>query len=92
MKIKTFGLDMPPPNTEVLFIDFANLEEIHRYHPNSLALTLGKKLVEQMGGKIKVNSRGTVFTVSFKIASDTNSSIDFSKSLSSLPRSERVSR
>lgn len=93
---------MQKQNTSGLFIDFMNLKDSAQYHANSLALTLCKKLIEQMGGVLKLNTRGNTFKVTFQTACDLREEfndgsdriIGNNKSISSISfpsQSERVS-
>jgi light-regulated signal transduction histidine kinase (bacteriophytochrome) len=70
MKIKSMGIGLRSQNTGALFIDFGSLKDGTKYLPNSLELSLSRMLIEQMGGKVRLNSRGTNFTISFITACD----------------------
>ena len=71
MRIKDSGMGISPENLSRLFLDFHRLEE--HQHSNfkgtGLGLSICKRLIELMGGFVKVESEvgvGTTFTVNIR--------------------------
>ena len=71
MIVKDFGCGMSNESLSKLFINFNKLEDNASINKNGvgLGLSISKKLIEQMGGKVTVESAlglGTTFTINFK--------------------------
>lgn len=86
LSIQDFGIGIPEDKISSLFINFGNLEEHQKTNPTGrgLGLSICKSIVEQMGGRVLVESelgKGSTFSVTFKVMYQINDSID--KSLSS---------
>jgi len=71
MIVQDFGCGMSQENVNKLFLDFSKLEDNSgmNKHGVGLGLSICKNLIEQMGGKVNVDSKinqGTTFTINFK--------------------------
>jgi signal transduction histidine kinase len=71
MIVQDFGCGMSQENVNKLFLDFSKLEDDSgmNKHGVGLGLSICKNLIEQMGGKVNVDSKinqGTTFKINFK--------------------------
>lgn len=72
IKIKDTGIGIPPEGISKIFEEFRQVSEglDRKFDGTGLGLTLTKKFVEVLGGKIQVESevnKGSIFTISFPI-------------------------
>lgn len=72
LSIQDFGIGIPADKLNNLFINFGNLEEHQKTNPQGrgLGLSICKSIVEQMGGKVIVESelgKGSTFSMTFKV-------------------------
>ncbi|MGQ9642613.1 MAG: response regulator, partial [Ignavibacterium sp.] len=72
IKIKDTGIGIPPESISKIFEEFRQVSEglDRKFDGTGLGLTLTKKFVEVLGGKIQVESevdKGSIFTISFPI-------------------------
>jgi PAS domain S-box-containing protein len=72
IKIKDTGIGIPPESISKIFEEFRQVSEglDRKFDGTGLGLTLTKKFVEVLGGKIRVESevnKGSIFTISFPI-------------------------
>lgn len=72
IKIHDTGIGIAPENIEIIFKEFRQISEGYArdYEGNGLGLTIAKKMVELMNGKILVNSelnKGSTFTIRFPL-------------------------
>ena len=72
IKIKDTGMGIPPESISKIFEEFRQVSEglDRKFDGTGLGLTLTKKFVEVLGGKIQVESevdKGSIFTISFPI-------------------------
>ena len=78
------GIGIPPDKLEVIFDDFeqAEVATTRKYGGTGLGLGIARRLVEVMGGKLKVESRvGEGSTFSFNLALPESSAISAAQSL-----------
>ena len=72
LSIQDFGVGIPQDKLNSIFINFGNLEEHRKSNPSGrgLGLSICKSIVEQMGGKVIVESelgKGSIFSMTFKV-------------------------
>lgn len=72
LSIQDFGCGIPPDKLDKLFINFENLGANAQHNPygRGLGLSICKKLIEEMGGDVKVTSiegEGSTFSMVFKV-------------------------
>ena len=77
IRITDRGCGISPENVKRLFLDFNKLEESALQNKNGvgLGLSICKMLIEQMCGRVDVDSKlgeGTTFTITFKTACAVN--------------------
>ncbi len=80
IKVIDTGIGIPKKNRELIFEDFRQLSEglNRKYEGTGLGLSLTKRFVELLGGKIKFKSvinSGTTFSICFPVLDSTNKSI-----------------
>lgn len=81
IKVQDTGIGIAPENIEVIFKEFRQISEGYSrdYEGNGLGLTIAKKMVELMNGKIIVHSqlgKGSTFTVRFPLVARKKLTID----------------
>lgn len=72
LSIEDFGCGIPQDKIDKLFINFENLRQDVEHNPygRGLGLSICKKLIEEMGGDVKVSStegEGSTFSMIFKV-------------------------
>ncbi|MBU5312541.1 response regulator [Tissierella carlieri] len=79
--VKDTGIGIPSENIDTVFESFnqVNLKVSRKYGGTGLGLAISKKLVELMGGEIKVKSqqgKGSIFSFNLKFLKDDYKSLD----------------
>ncbi|MEJ5240875.1 MAG: ATP-binding protein [Anaerolineales bacterium] len=70
MEVQDTGIGIPPEKHEAIFEAFTQAEDSHQYYGSGLGLAIVRQLVEEMHGRILLEStpgKGSTFTVVFPI-------------------------
>ncbi len=70
IEVQDTGIGIPPEKHEAIFEAFKQADESHQYHGSGLGLSIVRQLVDEMHGRILLESapgKGSTFTVIFPI-------------------------